>query len=286
MGKPTANQPRGAAAAARKHTNKTPTPTANAAAVAATDADEPVAKMAKRAASSAGRRIPFALPVPRRAARAGTLLSCGQNEVGQLGLGEDVPEKRRPALIPGCPADVVDIAAGGMHSLFVDAAGAVYSFGCNDEGALGRDSSAEGADEFAIVRVADLPAGVAVARVSAGDSHSACLLEDGRVLAWGSFRDSHGNMGLTLEGNKRRPIEVVPGLRFADIQSGADHLVMLTVDGKVYTVGCAEQGQLGRVTMRSSGGESRRGKTELLRPGQVQFRRGALMDAIWATTYW
>lgn len=250
---------------------KTPTP----------DDAEPAAKMAKVSTGGGSHLRKFTMPVPQRAGRIGQLLSCGQNEVGQLGLGEDVPEKTRPAAIPNCP-NAVDIAAGGMHSLYLDAAGAVFSFGCNDEGALGRDTSAEGS-EFEIVRV-DLP--LPVVRLTAGDSHSACLLEDGRVLAWGSFRDSHGNMGLTLEGNKRFPVEVVPDTKFADIASGADHLVMLTTEGKVFTVGCAEQGQLGRVTMRSSGGESRRGKTELLRPGQVRFKTSNTMDAIWATTYW
>lgn len=31
------------------------------------------------------------------------------------------------------------------------------------------------------------------------------------------------------------------------LTSGNDHLVMLTTDGDLYTLGCGEQGQLGRV---------------------------------------
>ena len=31
-----------------------------------------------------------------------------------------------------------------------------------------------------------------VVMISAGDSHSAALTEDGRVFAWGTFRDSSG----------------------------------------------------------------------------------------------
>lgn len=60
----------------------------------------------------------------------------------------------------------------------------VYSFGCNDEGALGRDTSAEGSET--------VPGKVElqekVVQVSAGDSHTAALTEDGRVFLWGSFR--------------------------------------------------------------------------------------------------
>jgi regulator of chromosome condensation len=33
---------------------------------------------------------------------------------------------------------VVSICAGGMHSLCLTSDGVVYSFGCNDDGALGR----------------------------------------------------------------------------------------------------------------------------------------------------
>uniref|UniRef100_A0A2M3Z220 Putative alpha-tubulin suppressor n=1 Tax=Anopheles braziliensis TaxID=58242 RepID=A0A2M3Z220_9DIPT len=221
------------------------------------------------------------LNLAKRPTASGNVLACGQGEVGQLGLGEDVMEKTRPAIVDGL-SDVVDISAGGMHNLCLTATGKVYSFGCNDEGALGRDTSEEGS-EF-VAKPIDLP-GPCV-KISAGDSHSACLLEDGRVFAWGSFRDSHGNMGLTLEGNKRLPIEVLPTHRWIDIASGSDHLVLLSNAGNIYTVGCAEQGQLGRISIRAASGESRRGKTQLLRPDIVTLRGKAVVaDAIWATTY-
>lgn len=159
--------------------------------------------------------------------------------------------------------------------------GEVWSFGCNDEGALGRDTSEEGS-EYKASKV-DLPTDCI--RITAGDSHSAFLLSDGRVFACGAFRDSHGTMGLNMKGKQQYPIEVVPGIDFVDIKSGADHLVMLSSLGKVYTVGCAEQGQLGRVSMRSSSGETRRGKGQLLEPGLVIGRNINFIDAIWATTY-
>lgn len=228
-------------------------------------------------------RTAFALSLPERPRVVGRALVCGQGDMGQLGLGDDDSkfERKRPALLEKI-ANVVDVKAGGMHNLVLTHDGRVFSFGCNDEGALGRDSSEEGS-EFE-PRPVDLPG--KVLKISAGDSHSACLLEDGRVFAWGSFRDSHGNMGLTLEGNKRMPINVLPDMTCCDIASGADHLVILTCQGKVYTVGCAEQGQLGRVSLRSASGEGRRGKTELLKPGLVVIKnKNKPIEAIWATNY-
>lgn len=228
------------------------------------------------------KRMGSQLPLAERPNVVGRALVCGQGDMGQLGLGDDDSkfERKRPALLENIK-NVVDVKAGGMHNLILTAEGQVWSFGCNDEGALGRDSSEEGS-EFEPKQI-DLPG--KVVKISAGDSHSACLLEDGSVFAWGSFRDSHGNMGLTLEGNKRLPIDVLPGKICVDIASGADHLVILTNLCKVFTVGCGEQGQLGRVSLRSASGEGRRGKTELLQPGEVVIRRGKLIEHIWATTY-
>lgn len=166
-------------------------------------------------------------------------------------------------MVDASASKVVDVSAGGMHSkynsssffqsdfdlklrlnlihllnhsgLYLTAEGEVWSFGCNDEGALGRDTSEEGS-EYEAQKV-NLPA--ACNRITAGDSHSAFLLKDGRVFACGSFRDSHGTMGLNIKGKQQFPIEVVPGEEFVDIKSGADHLVLLSNRGKVFTVGCA-----------------------------------------------
>ena len=73
-----------------------------------------------------------------RAAKAGSVLSLGTGDTGQLGLGEDILDRSKPALVSGLTGKVVAIASGGMHSICLTTEGAVWSFGCNDEGALGR----------------------------------------------------------------------------------------------------------------------------------------------------
>lgn len=62
----------------------------------------------------------------------------------------------------------------------------VYTFGCNDEGALGRDTSEEGSETL----TGKVDLGEKVVQVSAGDSHTAALTEEGTVYVWGSFRVS------------------------------------------------------------------------------------------------
>lgn len=66
-------------------------------------------------------------------------------------------------------------------------------------------------------------------------------------------------MGLTASGNEKLPYEILSHETVIKIASGADHLVMLTNHGQIYTCGCAEQGQLGRTTERGSGRTARSG---------------------------
>ncbi|XP_068146893.1 regulator of chromosome condensation-like [Drosophila tropicalis] len=225
-------------------------------------------------------RISFRLELPKRRYRAGKVLVCGSGDVGQLGLGEDIIERKRLSPVESI-VHAVDICAGGMHSLVLTKSGRIYSFGCNDEGALGRITTEKGSESVPGLVV--LP-GKALT-ISAGDSHSACLLEDGRVFAWGSFRNSHGNMGLTIDGNKRLPFNLLEGFVCVSIASGVDHLVILTNKGKVYTVGCAEHGQLGRISEHSVSGEGRRGKRDLLQPNQVVIKKAKPFETIWASSY-
>lgn len=197
------------------------------------------------------------LDIPEINKVSGKLLTCGQGEMGQLGLGEDVMEKTRPALVEAVKNAVL-VRAGGMHVVALDRDGVVYTFGCNDEGALGR-TTAESEEEFEPAKVTLPAAGV---QITAGDSHSGCLLKDGRVFIWGTFRNSHGSIGLTMAGKQILPIEALPEKRCVAIASGADHILMLTSNGELYSVGSGEQGQLGRISSNCSTGKEIEGETK------------------------
>lgn len=118
-------------------------------------------------------------------------------------------------------------------------------------------------------------------QVSAGDSHTAALDSNGQVWLWGTFRGPNGPIGLTEAGEisyTPRRLFVGPSInnlpesktssansahlttasRVVKIASGQDHLVCLTDDGRLYTMGCGEQGQLGRIAERfaRTGGRS------------------------------
>jgi regulator of chromosome condensation len=220
--------------------------------------------------------------------REGVLLVTGSGDCGQLGLGPDVLEKSRPAVVQ-TENEIVDICAGGMHTVCLTKTGKILTFGCNDEGALGRIT--EGIEDAECTPgEVELPGNVI--QISAGDSHTAALLDDGRVFAWGTFRDSHGNMGLTLKGNEKLPYEIIQDVHVIKIASGADHIVFLTNHGEIYTCGCAEQGQLGRTTERGSSRNARSGMgkgqiAKLLQPSLINLKPSLRLhfDNIWASTY-
>ena len=57
------------------------------------------------------------------------MLTVGMGDIGQLGLGPDVEEKTRVALVPGLPDNIVAVSAGGLHTICLDDTGKVWTTG-------------------------------------------------------------------------------------------------------------------------------------------------------------
>ncbi len=73
-----------------------------------------------------------------------------------------------------------------MHTIALTNCGSIWSWGCNDEGALGRSGA-----ENTPLRV---EMEIAATDVSAGDSHTiAYSTELNKVYYWGCYRVSSGN---------------------------------------------------------------------------------------------
>ena len=215
----------------------------------------------------------------------GVVLMVGDGDTGQLGLGEDIMERGRPTLVP-MDGKFVQVCCGGMHTVCLSSSGDVYTFGCNDEGALGRITTEEGSETVP----GRVDVSGTVVQVSAGDSHSAALCQDGRLFIWGNFRDANGSIGLTEAGIEKTPVQILHNHTIVKIVSGGDHLVCLTEQGDVYTAGCAEQGQLGRLKECFSQRGGRKGLGELQIPSIVRClrhktRRRAFFSDIWAGQY-
>jgi len=162
----------------------------------------------------------------------------------------------------------------------------VYTWGCNDEGGLGRVTSSTDGDEFVAGLVKEME-GVNVVMVCAGDSHTMALSDNGIVYGWGTYRDGSGQVGLQADGSKHEPIVILalqsdPVIKIA---SGNDHTAALTKSGNIYTWGCAEQGQLGRIMGCFTSRGGRRGLQYILNPKQVRARRGLKFKDVFCGSY-
>lgn len=63
----------------------------------------------------------------------GFVLVVGEGDTGQLGLGPDVMDRSKPGRV-SLPADVIQVCAGGMHSVCLTQSGEVSKLisGFND----------------------------------------------------------------------------------------------------------------------------------------------------------
>ncbi|GAA5862301.1 hypothetical protein JCM8547_007594 [Rhodosporidiobolus lusitaniae] len=201
-----------------------------------------------------------------------TIFVFGTGDMGQFGLGTDVLDEikrpRRHATFKekiekeedGWAGGAADVYCGGMHTLAVDGEGKVWSWGINDNAALGRvtskpDVEAEELESnpFPVENLKvspDVP--FKAVRVSAGDSVSLAVSDHGDVRAWGSFRSAEGLLG--FDGSKGSDkMQLVPTAlanldkhTFVQVECGADHFLALTTTGFVFACGNGEQNQLGR----------------------------------------
>ena len=196
----------------------------------------------------------------------GEIFVFGDGDCGQLGLGEDITERLRPFPVNVDNQLILQIVCGGMHTVVLTEDRSIFSWGVNDEGALGRETagelwekSGEGTgspgDSYTPGRVKFPENAAPIVQLSAGDSHTAALAEDGSVWVWGTYRDSSGVMGFSPTTRIQvTPICVYRPSKASEqsvrIASGADHTAAVTAGGALLTWGNGQTGQLGRVGER------------------------------------
>lgn len=144
----------------------------------------------------------------------------GEGESGELGLGPmpiqgkkptDVRYPRRNPLLDATTVGVVQVAAGGMHCIALTYDQNIITWGVNDNGALGRDttweawtrdidqdSDAEDSDEESDLNPKEsTPTSILIeefgknlpifVQVAATDSASFVVTSEGSVYGWGTF---------------------------------------------------------------------------------------------------
>ncbi|EGW29988.1 pheromone response pathway [Spathaspora passalidarum NRRL Y-27907] len=201
----------------------------------------------------------------------------GTGSMCELGLGPSSKNKevKRPRLNPYLTEEklngtkIVDFSVGGMHTLAVDGKSRIWSWGGNDSGVLGRDTSKakevlkdmDGGDsddddedgdlneaESTPGLVENLPHDSQIVQVAATDNLSAVLFANGDVYAWGCFRCNEGLLGFLRDEIKiqKTPLKIKELKNIVQLAAGKDHLLALDSKGIVYAWGNGQQFQLGR----------------------------------------
>ena len=160
----------------------------------------------------------------------GNLLTFGANECGQLAHREEVEGRMRPsAVITVRNIGITQVACGALHNIILTEQGKVLTWGCNDEGSLGRYKVATAyapVDVYGFIPARDelannlQPAKYTwsdlkhamghgynfsdpsvefdpkyedkIVRIASGDTQCLALSETGRVYSFGSVKDTEG----------------------------------------------------------------------------------------------
>ena len=228
----------------------------------------------------------------------------GEGTSGELGLGSrrvngkkpiDVKRPRLNENLSAKDVGVVDLSCGGMHAIALTRDNKILTWGVNDQGALGRDTtwdggfrdmdkddSAESDDddddtgmnphESTPYPVSDeyFAEGTKFVQVIGCDSASFALTEDGRVYGWGTFRSSDGILGFTADIKIQHTPLLLPTLKnIKSLSAGSNHILALDHKGNVSAWGCGQQNQLGRRIIE-------RNKLSSLVPQGVGLPRGKI----------
>jgi alpha-tubulin suppressor-like RCC1 family protein len=167
------------------------------------------------------------------------LWGTGQNSDGQLGVDGGVNQSS-PALVgsadPFFGPVVTAIAAGGLHSLFLETGGSLWVMGNNSEGQLGDGTTVNQSVPEMIPR--PLP----VTAIAGGDFSSLFLQSDGSLWAMGD--NDFGDLGDGTTTARHTPVEIVPGGVTA-IAAKTYSSFYLTANGSLFGWGENGEGQLG-----------------------------------------
>ena len=189
----------------------------------------------------------------------GTVASWGASFYGALGFTPQLPSNLpvavdRSGVLSG--KTVVAIAAGGAHNIVLCSDGTLASWGWNDAGQLGNNSTADSPVPVAVTRTGAL-AGKVVVGISASDNHSMALCSDGTLVAWGA--NYSGQLGDGTTTNRATPVRVranrgdlLNRKQVIGISLGRYHSLATCSDGTLAVWGGNSDGQLGNGGTASS----------------------------------
>jgi parallel beta-helix repeat protein len=180
----------------------------------------------------------------------GTVYTWGKGANGEIGNGSTNNQFTPVAVsTSGMLAGkiVTAIAAGTSFCLTLASDGGLYSWGNNGAGQLGNGSYMNSSVPVA-VNMSGVLAGKSVTAITCGGTFGAALSSDGLFYGWGE--NYYGQLGTGSPGYTTLPVAAntsgaLAGQTLTAIRGGGAHSLALASDGRVYSWGWNERGQLG-----------------------------------------
>ncbi|CAN7985712.1 unnamed protein product [Ixodes hexagonus] len=197
----------------------------------------------------------------------GSVFSCGDNKMGQCGVGSQNQSIHVPTRVVFKVRPVVRVSCGGEFSVMVDCKGAVYTFGCPEYGQLGHNTDGryfvssnklqfkcelvprrvqifiDKTREGHVVPVDD----VSIVDVASGLNHTIALDRRKRCFSWGF--GGYGRLG-----HNEPKDEMVP--RMIKAFDGPNRGLRVIFAGGTFSMALSELGVLYFWGMNNHGGEA------------------------------
>eukprot|EP00397_Hematodinium_sp_SG-2012_P016679 GEMP01017026.1.p1 GENE.GEMP01017026.1~~GEMP01017026.1.p1 ORF type:complete len:553 (+),score=121.03 GEMP01017026.1:72-1730(+) len=139
---------------------------------------------------------------------------------------------------------ITQIAVGTEHAVAVSSGGRVFSWGLNDYGQLGTGDEMQ----RMLPSLTEVPYEVFIESVSCGGRFTMALTKKGELWSWGRMQASNFPrlfVDQWCNGYESRGELGLRGKKLAKVVGGDTHMVALTKEGKVFTWGYNDYGQLG-----------------------------------------
>lgn len=178
----------------------------------------------------------------------GLIASWGCGASGSLGHNDYLSYTEPKMIEPEVLKDVSYVECGGYHSAAVTKAGKLFMWGRSDVGQLGLPKDKVIMDEHGYVMKQPMEVAyfsdITVKAVALGEAHSVVLDCEGQVytFGWGELGQLGVQNSRTFQVYK---IFGTPAAKVVKVASGAVFSLALTSDGKVYSWGSGQNGQLG-----------------------------------------
>jgi alpha-tubulin suppressor-like RCC1 family protein len=174
----------------------------------------------------------------------------GWNEDGQVGDGTET-QRKTPKIIEFKKLEqqetMIEISAGGWHSLALSNLGFVYAWGYNKDGRLGNYKNIN-QNVPKKIKFHHLKKSERIVKIKAGFYHNIAMTSLGNLYAWGS--NEHGQIGDGTTLNRNHPVKVkLNGMDDSEYVVSFDvykyHSVFKTNHNHFYACGLNQYGQLG-----------------------------------------